>query len=93
MKGQRRRLHNARRVGKKTEKTKFINAEVKVHFYKMKTNKISVFRLWNCSVTMSKKHQKNVKKKRKYKMWPLEHNSVAHGEVGWQARHRLQARL
>ena len=40
MKGQRRRLHNARRVGKKTEKTKFIKAEVKVHFYKMKTNKI-----------------------------------------------------
>ena len=31
---------------------------------------------------MTKKHQKNAKNKRKYKMWPLEHNSVAHGEVG-----------
>ena len=35
---------------------------------------------------MTKKHQdskqENAKKKRRDKMWPLEHNSVSHGEVG-----------
>ena len=33
-------------------------------------------------MTMTKKHQKSAKKKGRDEMWPLEHNSVLHGEVG-----------